>query len=838
MANETYFERRMGILGITPDINTIELLQYNAQTQKEELTPVPIFKHHDRGIEIIVYSIDRLAIRIEKEGSRMKRNWSIIRLEKPIQKGKGEIKYVMPKGNGSYPFFPPELVKKYDNKEPIDSLFITEGFIKSFKASMHGLDIVGVASITHLKNKEKGCLHEDILEVIKVCKVRRVVWLTDGDCLDLSKSIFDPAEAEKVDLYKRPASFFSSISTFRQLLEDYEVDAYFMHPDSDSIIAGNKGILRDQVKGIDDILVTFQDDKIIDEIISDAKSVSKNGEWFQKFNISVGLSKVRDYFKLNNVLTFWLYQSERYQELKGKEFIFNGTKYRYDEDKGECIVIIPGDANKYFRVGDNYYKWISRDNAYLQKETYFRSRMKGTIVDDHGKEFSKHIAKFEDFVNVPNHVNFHQVINNCFNTYMKLEYEPVEEACTEEDCPTIISYMKHLFGTSTINFQHPVTKEKKEFVYYDLGLDYLQILYQKPTEKLPILCLVSKENNTGKSTFGNLLRMIFAGNVAIVGNADLAGDFNAHWVSKLVVACDETKIDKQAVVEKVKNLSTARKITMNAKGKDHVELDCFIKFIFITNNEENFIYATEEDIRYWVIKVPVLRAENPNILETMEEEIPAFLSFLNSRKLKTEKLGRMWFHPSLLRTDALKKVIAYSKPTMEKELIQFIKDMFLDFGVEEIKMSADELLKVLGKRYEKNYLTRTLKDHLKVDVYHKYVYNGVEYDTIELAINAHDCDIKNEQKGELFALPKIQKKYKVTRYSYPRREEIRGEGGRVDMKRVEVSSNGRPYVFYRSQFLTPDELKNNEISAEDAYISEMTDGKLPVFKKDPSLPFQ
>jgi hypothetical protein len=139
---------------------------------------------------------------------------------------------------------------------------------------------------------------------------------------------------------------------------------------------------------------------------------------------------------------------------------------------------------------------------------------------------------------------------------------------------------------------------------------------------------------------------MFGGNCAIVGNQDLAGDFNAHWSTKLLVICDETKIDKQHVVEKVKSLSTADKIMMNAKGKDHVEIDCFIKFMFITNNETNFIYVTDEDIRYWIVKVPVLREENPNMLDLMIEEIPAFLSFLNRRKLQTEKLNRMWFHPS------------------------------------------------------------------------------------------------------------------------------------------------------------------------------------------------
>jgi hypothetical protein len=36
---------------------------------------------------------------------------------------------------------------------------------------------------------------------------------------------------------------------------------------------------------------------------------------------------------------------------------------------------------------------------------------------------------------------------------------------------------------------------------------------------------------------------------------------------------DETKIDKLAVVERVKSLTFAKKIGMNAKGKDKVEID-------------------------------------------------------------------------------------------------------------------------------------------------------------------------------------------------------------------------------------------------------------------------
>lgn len=44
---------------------------------------------------------------------------------------------------------------------------------------------------------------------------------------------------------------------------------------------------------------------------------------------------------------------------------------------------------------------------------------------------------------------------------------------------------------------------------YELGLDYMQLLYMQPTQKLPILLLVSEERNTGKTTFPNFLKSIF-----------------------------------------------------------------------------------------------------------------------------------------------------------------------------------------------------------------------------------------------------------------------------------------------------------------------------------------
>ena len=816
----SYFQERLQLLGITEEDNQIKLLQYDSEAAANVLKPVPIFREHKKGIEIIVYTIHRELIRIEKDGAgrkdgtKMKDHWSIVRLETPAIKPNGDtMKYQMPKGHGSYPFFPPALLDKFDAATQIKTLYITEGFFKAFKGAMHGLDIVGVASITHLKNKETGGLHADILELVKQCKVERVVWLTDGDVFDLSSKANDPKE--QVDLYKRPYSFYSSIATFKTLLDDYDVEKWFMHINTDQIHQEHPDQPRGQYKGLDDVLIAFPNDTA--DIVADLQQVSKRGRWIKKYNITTSTNPVYNEFRFRDVTEFFLWHVDRKEISQDKEFIFHGSRYRYDDEKGSCKLLVPGAASDYCRVGTQYYKFVKVPNKYGQMERQLLGWDKTTIIDDHGKDFLKHVSKYQAFCNVPDHINYQLVIHNCLNVYNPLDFQPQEENATIDDFPNIYGFMVHIFGHNKVHFKDPGSGDKKEYSMLELGMDYVQLIYQRPWQKLPILCLVSKENNTGKSTFGKLLKQILGGNCAVVGNQDLAGDFNKHWATKALVICDETKIDKQAVIEKVKSLSTAEKIMMNSKGKDHVEIDCFIKFMFITNNEENFIYASEDDIRYWIIKVPTITKENPGLMDNMIEEIPAFLNFLSRRKMVTDNLNRMWFHPSLLKTEALRRVIEYSKPTVEKEIIEYMRDAFMDFGCDEIYMSGEDVRKeILNNRYERNYVAKVLKDSLKLDMFHVWDFEGKEYphdgDALKAAMQKYEVE-------ELQALSLIKKVYKTKRYSYPKMAE---DPAKKERNRSEVSCLGRPYIFKKERFLTAEQLAHFKPDPEQKHISEMT----------------
>lgn len=793
----SYFESRMQLLGITQEENEVGILQN--ENGENVCKPMPVFRKSDRGIDILVYSLNRTIVNYKPENSRWSKDYVLTRLEHPVTRKDGSVqKYNIPKGAGTYPFFHPSLIDKFERKEKIHTLFITEGYFKAWKGCKHGLDVVGVSSITHLKEKDSGQLHIDIRRLRDICQVERLVWLTDGDCLDITgKELKDG-----VDLYRRPKAFYNSCELFKQLNDDWDGEKWFFHIDTDSIVAANKDVTRDQVKGLDDLLISFPDR--IQDIISEAKTVAGTPQWFARHNITVGTRKIYGYFRLSNVNEFYLFHKERRPEIEHTEFVFNGTRYKFSDTDMECQIVVPAAAKLYFRVGDTYFKFIEKVNELGHIELGFEKRLKSTIIDDHGKKFCEHIPKYEAFCNTPNHVEYQQVIHNNFNVYFPFEHEPDPNECTEEDCPYIVGFLKHIFGEKLIDVPQKNDKPIRT-AYYQLALDYIQILYHYPSERLPIICLVSRENETGKSTFGNLLKAIFTNNATTVGNSDLADDFNSFWATKLLIMCDETKIDKQAVVEKVKSLSTARKIGLNSKGVDKKEIPFFGKFMFFTNNEENFIYASEEDLRYWVIKVPRIKEKNPDLEKLMYDEIPAFLSFLNHRKIVSPKMTRMWFDPAILRTEALKKVIEYSQSTVKKELKHYLRQMFLDFGVETIEMSLKDIKEMFFRNKEENYIERVLKEEMKMLPYHRFKVGDREFDTEAEAFGFAKGSLG--LTSDLEALGHVKRIFKVKRYCYPKHEyKVDMQTRKQERITVLVNSNGRPYIFNRKDFVDENEI--------------------------------
>ncbi|MGY0391945.1 primase-helicase family protein [Bizionia sp. KMM 8389] len=332
---------------------------------------------------------------------------------------------------------------------------------------------------------------------------------------------------------------------------------------------------------------------------------------------------------------------------------------------------------KYLRIGTGYYKRVKMPLNSNDTIKMLVPWSKNEIVTDHGKDFVKDVKKYDGFCLIPSHTKYQSTINGFYNKYEKLQHKLKKGSFVETE-----KFLKHIFGEQ-----------------YEIGLDYLSILWHNPTQILPVLCLVSNERNTGKTTFINWLKLIFQNNMTINNNEDFRSRFNSDWASKLIIAVDEVLLDKREDSERLKNLSTAKSYKSEAKGKDKIEGSFFGKFILCSNNEENFIYIDNSETRYWVRKIiPFdLSLDNPNLLDSLKEEIPHFINYINNREISCPRKTRMWFTKEQIHTHALEVLMNGSKTFLNKELDQILSDEFLQFDKEELKYSVGDLVEKLSK---------------------------------------------------------------------------------------------------------------------------------------------
>lgn len=220
-------------------------------------------------------------------------------------------------------------------------------------------------------------------------------------------------------------------------------------------------------------------------------------------------------------------------------------------------------TDEYVRVGTTLYKIVFQP---LINGTFAKRRVPwsmGTLRYDHGKDFIASVPKYDGFCTVPSHVDYKRNIGSFLNLY-----EPITHTPQKGKFPHIQELILHIFGE-----------------HYELGMDYFQLLYLNPVQKLPILLLVSQERNTGKSTFLNFLKAIFQDNVTFNTNEDFRSQFNADWAGKLLIGVNEVLLNRREDSERLKNLSTASVYKIEAKGKDRCEVQFFGKFIMCSKTE-------------------------------------------------------------------------------------------------------------------------------------------------------------------------------------------------------------------------------------------------------------
>ena len=365
---------------------------------------------------------------------------------------------------------------------------------------------------------------------------------------------------------------------------------------------------------------------------------------------------------------------------------------------------------EFIRVGTSLYKIVEQprlNGGYVKKRIAWNNE---TLRQDYGKDYIGSVPKYDGFCTVPEHLNYRPIVGKFLNLY-----EPIDHVPRQGNFPSVRSLVRHIFGEQ-----------------YELGMDYLQLLYLQPIQKLPILLLVSEERNTGKSTFLNFLKLLFQNNVTFNTNEDFRSQFNSDWAGKLLIVVDEVLLNRREDSERLKNLSTTLSYKVEAKGKDRDEIAFFAKFVLCSNNEYLPVIIDAGETRYWVRKIDRLQSDDTDFLQKLKAEIPAFLHFLQHRTLSTEKESRMWFAPSLLHTEALQKIIRSNRNRLEIEMHELILDIMESTGTNTFSFCYGDILLLLAQsqiKAERHQVRKVLQECWKLTPAH----NTLTYTTYQVS---------------------------------------------------------------------------------------------------------
>ena len=365
---------------------------------------------------------------------------------------------------------------------------------------------------------------------------------------------------------------------------------------------------------------------------------------------------------------------------------------------------------EFIRVGTTLYKIVEQprlNGGYVRKRIAWNNE---TLRQDYGKDYIGSVPKYDGFCTVPEHIGYRSVVGKFLNLY-----EPIDHRPQEGDLSHIQSLVRHIFGEQ-----------------YELGMDYLQLLYLRPVQKLPILLLVSEERNTGKTTFLNFLKALFQDNVTFNTNEDFRSQFNSDWAGKLLIVVDEVLLSRREDSERLKNLSTTLSYKVEAKGKDRNEISFFAKFVLCSNNESLPVIIDEGETRYWVRKISSLQSDDTGFLEKLKAEIPAFLFHLQGRTLSTEHKSRMWFAPEQIATDALRRIIRCNRNRLEVEMSELFLEVMENTQTDSLQFCLNDAIALLQCNHvkaEKHLVRKIVQDCWKLQpsenalTYTSYEYN-------------------------------------------------------------------------------------------------------------------
>jgi hypothetical protein len=709
-ASNNFFEvpKRIG-LKPSPNGNFSEWEALQIDEAEEEVERNLVFTEDEAGNMVIPYYDLYGHLKTDHQGdAKWPKPFSRTRFKVPRMNAEGkEMKYQTAWKAGNQIYFPPEIIFKFRKKEKIDLLVITEGEKKAFRGSKMGLFVVGIAGIHNFyTNNDSKRIHEDLIWLMVVCQVEKVLFLTDADTLTVK---FEPGK----DLSKRPNLFYTAWKNFREaMMAEMSIRKDLALKD---VYVGC--ISRNHVqdgKGLDDLLTPKLPNRH-PSVLESLKMLQLDNLNFNILNITDGNHKLQNFLGVISAENFYqVYEAD----IKDNEFVFKRLSYRWvqDGENGKLLRIGHQDVKEYMRIGCDYFRLVKVPNKHGELEEEIVKWAKGEITQDYGKYFMDDLPKYLTWCNMPdNSPRYQRIHNGCFNLYNPIIHRPAQGSIENT-----LNFLKHIFegnGTAENDIEGDI---------FTVALDYLTLMWQNPTHILPVLCLVSPENETGKSSFLKWLQDIYGSNATIIDNERFKQSFNSHYITKYIIGIDEGFLDveKRAEKERLKKLATDDKQFLEFKGADVKTVDFYAKLIICSNDADSLMKIEDGEVRWFVVRVKTFAEHgiknDPDMRNKMKAEIPAWLNFLSNRKVSHARKTRSWFATEHIITEQLKSIIEATRNRVDRVVDGVITDIFQTYKVNSFRMDVATIVQIIKRDAESKYaidqleVKKFLKDKKKL----------------------------------------------------------------------------------------------------------------------------
>jgi hypothetical protein len=566
----------------------------------------------------------------------------VFKLVRPQHVPDGQPKYKAPAGGGFFPFVPTSI---YRGKGKIKTLYLTEGYIDALISTQLGVPCIGLTSITCYKNERKNGLHHYITSVIKKVNPDSIVIVSDGDLFDLKER----SEFASQDLTERLENFFYYFTNIEKYIKE----------------------------SFPNILVkTCYVNSAFGKGLGDALQVCDN---IKKVLVDIVVS--RKNFFLEDVNDFYRNYRDIIQDqiFCWKDNLYQAADMELPSIKRHAVLhqfaCIDG---RYFRIKKDFFNnkiIVSVDKSFISDKL---------VQYGQNKNLVSQVPEYDGLIAYPDH--FERMHGNFLNKYSPFLFKYIPE--DQRKWTHIETSLRHIFPDERIN-------PDIDFTFYDFILDYYKNCVMYPLQKLPVICLVSKTQDTGKSTIAEKLNRILFGNNSITVDSEAMESKHLDWIAdRLIVNIEEASIKDEKLKDRLKMFVTEDNMAVNPKFLPMYQTPLFVKFWICTNNVEDFMNIKDTDKRFMILNCERLPKQKiPFLVDKMAAERDSFISYLIDREFKQLNVNgnRLYFEDWVLYTNAFKESVSYSLSTARKNILMYLEQVFhlLDEQAKEEAVSDD-----------------------------------------------------------------------------------------------------------------------------------------------------